>query len=342
LLLHSSLCPGDILSLSAALRDLHRSNPKRFLTGVKTTCSEIWDNNPYVTKFEEGDQVELIDCNYDVELNKSRHAPTHQVKGFHTYLSQRLGVPCEVTAFRGDIHLSSEELSWTNQLAQHHDHHGPFWIIVAGGKYCFTAKWWNPDFYQEVVDAFRGKIQFVQCGESRGDDFKKDHFHPLLKGVIDLVGQTNLRQFIRLMYYADGVICPVTFAMHLAAAMPSRPMKPALKPCVVINGGREPAHWEQYPGHQLLHTIGSMWCCESDGCWRSRTVSLGSEKAKYEEMDKSLCVNPMEVETKTQIPGFGHKVALPQCMQMIKSKDVIRAVERYFEGGVLRYDRNLP
>ena len=37
--------------------------------------------------------------------------------------------------------------------------------------------------------------------------------------VLDLREKTDTRQFVRLMYHADGVVCPVTFAMHLAAAV---------------------------------------------------------------------------------------------------------------------------
>lgn len=124
---------------------------------------------------------------------------------------------------------------------------GRFWIMMAGGKYDFTAKWWNPDFYQEVVDHFQGRIQFVQCGEA-------GHWHPPLKGVINLIGKTDTRQFVRLMYHADGVVCPVTFAMHLAAAVEMKPGRPKNRACVVIAGGREPSHWEAYPHHQFIHT----------------------------------------------------------------------------------------
>ena len=37
--------------------------------------------------------------------------------------------------------------------------------------------------------------------------------------VLDLRGKTDLRQLIRLVYHAQGVLCPVTLAMHLAAAV---------------------------------------------------------------------------------------------------------------------------
>ena len=63
--------------------------------------------------------------------------------------------------------------------------------IVAGGKYDFTAKWWDPRRFQQVVDHFEGRIQLVQCGEASA-------LHPRLHGVIDLVGKTDLRQFVRL------------------------------------------------------------------------------------------------------------------------------------------------
>jgi len=102
---------------------------------------------------------------------------------------------------------------------------------MAGGKYDFTAKWWNPAAYQQVVDHFRGRIQFVQCGEG-------GHWHPPREGVISLVGKTDIRQFVRLAYHADGVVCPMTFAMHLAAAVETKPGRPKNRACVVIAGGR--------------------------------------------------------------------------------------------------------
>ena len=45
------------------------------------------------------------------------------------------------------------------------------------------------EYYQEVVDHFRGRIQFVQVGSA-------EHDHPDLKGVVSLVGQTDTRQLI--------------------------------------------------------------------------------------------------------------------------------------------------
>ena len=44
------------------------------------------------------------------------------------------------------------------------------------------------------------------------------------------------RQFARLMYHASGVVCPVTFAMHLAAAIQVKPGRPRNRACVVVAG----------------------------------------------------------------------------------------------------------
>jgi len=129
-------------------------------------------------------------------------------------LEQKLGVRIPATEFKGDIHLAPQEKRWMSQVEEL-GFRGRFWIMMAGGKFDFTAKWWNPAWYQRVVDHFRGRIQFVQCGEAQ-------HWHPQLDGVINLVGKTDIRQFVRLMYHADGVVCPVTFAMHLAAAVETR------------------------------------------------------------------------------------------------------------------------
>src|SRR4030095_6610141 len=116
----------------------------------------------------------------------------------------------------------------------------PYWLVVAGGKFDFTIKWWHFRRWQAVVDHFRDKILFVQTGQ-------KHHYHPALKSVLDLRGRSTLRELIRLVYHAQGVLCPVTLLMHLAAAVECKPGGTAARPCVVVAGGREPPTWEAYP-----------------------------------------------------------------------------------------------
>ena len=314
LILRNYQSPGDIVMLTAAVRDLHRQHHGRFVTDVRTSCAYLWENNPYITCIAENDpDAEVIDCRYPL-IHASNQRPYHFVHAFIHFLSHHLKVSIEPTVFKGDIHLSRAEKSQASPLQQISCEKIPYWIIVAGGKYDYTIKWWDVKRFQEVVDHFRGKICFVQIGES-------SHYHPALSGVVDLRGKTDRRELIRMMYHAEGVVCPVTLAMHLAAAVEVKGGSPKNRPCVVVAGGREPPHWETYPYHQYLHTVGSLPCCSAGGCWKSRTTPLGDGDGK--DKSSSLCVDVVN--------------NLPKCMDMINAQDVIRHVELYFQGGVTRY-----
>jgi len=296
--------PGDVVMLTAAVRDLHCCYPGRFATDVRTACPELWENNPYLTPLSEADPgVELLECAYPL-IDRCNEAPYHCLHGFIEFLNERLGLAVKPTIFKGDIHLSDLEKSWYSQVHELTGEDIPFWIVAAGGKYDATIKWWETRRYQAVVDHFRGKIQFVQVGEL-------GHHHPKLEGVIDLRGQTSLRELVRLVYHAQGVLCPVTALMHLAAAVEVKSGNPGQRACVVIAGGREPAHWEAYPGHQFLHTNGALPCCATGGCWKDRTVRLGDGDER--DQPDHLCVDVIG--------------GLPHCMDLITSAEVIGRIE---------------
>jgi ADP-heptose:LPS heptosyltransferase len=314
LLLRNFQSPGDIVMLTAAVRELHGTYPGRFLTDVRTPCPALWENNPYLTALSEHDpEVQTIECHYPL-IHSSNHAPYHFLHGFIEYLNQQLGLCLRPTLFRGDIHLSDEERSWRSQVEELVGSAIPYWIVVAGGKRDFTIKWWDRQRFQCVVEHFNRRILFVQIGEH-------GHDHPPLEGVLDLRGRTDLRQLIRLVYHAQGVLCPVTLAMHLAAAVPVPAGVPKNRPCVVVAGGREPPHWEAYPHHQYLHRAGALACCDDGGCWKSRVRRLGDGDAN--DRDENLCVD---------VVGD-----LPRCMHLVTTQDVIRAIELYFDGGVASY-----
>ena len=306
LLLRNSQCPGDVLMLTAAVRDLYRAHHSNFQLAVDTPYPELWENNPYIGPTEMmGEPDRIIDCEYPL-VNRANHRPFHFIHGFIEDLERKLQLTIPVGNFCGDLHLSQQETSAPPPFGVGD---GPYWIMVAGGKEDITTKWWNPQSFQAVVDHFRGKIRFVQCG-APGD------VHFPLRNVLNLVGKTGLRDLIRLIYHANGVVCPVTFAMHVAAAVPIRPEHSSLKPCVVIAGGREPPHWEMYPGHQFLHTIGALNCCAVGGCWKSRCQPIGDGSVA----DNSLCLYPVRVRDDLQIA---------RCMSMISPNKVIEAIELY-------------
>lgn len=345
IILRNTQSPGDIVMLTAAVRDLHRAHPGKFATEMRTSASELWEHNPHMTHFAANEpEVEDISCGYPL-IHRSNTGPWHFIHGFTQHLGEQLGVQIEPTDFKGDIHLSDDERRWMSQVQEVTGSPVPFWIVAAGGKYDFTAKWWPNSRYQEVVDHFSDRILFVQIGES-------GHHHPALRNVLDLRGKTDLRQIVRLMHHAQGVLCPVTFLMHLAAAVPVREGMPKNRPCVVVAGGREPMQWEAYPHHQYLHTNGALPCCDQGGCWKSRVVPLGDGDEKDEPF--KLCTNvvhlrdpslsfvrkPDEPQPSHALPSAEGRVAsefLPRCLDMITAADVIRAVERYFDGGVLNY-----
>ncbi len=289
--------PGDVLMLTAAVRDLHRAHADRFQISVDTCCPDLWLGNPYVTPLPAPTAGAIrIECHHPPMLDRCNSQPGHYIQSIHDLLAQRLGCPVPIGRFAPDLHLSeTEKLNPPLGLSK------PYWVMMAGGKRDLTTKWWPSAWYQEVVDHFQGRITFVQAGAG------SDH-HPPLDKVINVVGRTRLRDLVSLIYHSDGVVCPVTSGMHLAAAFD--------KPCVVIAAGREPPHWEMYPGHQFLHTIGQLPCCRTGGCWKARVVPLGDGDR---DRDQNLCLLPTETA--------GAPVAA--CMTLVTVADVCRAVERF-------------
>ena len=333
-ILQNFQAPGDIVMLTAAVRDLHLAYPDQFITDVRTPCSALWENNPYVAAISDSDPEAIrIECNYPL-IDQSNDRPFHFIHGFIEDLNRKLGVNIQATAFKGDIHLAPIEKQWMSQVQEITRVPVPFWIIVGGGKQDFTIKWWDSERWQQVVDHFRGRVFFVQVGESR-------HVHPPLDGVLDLRGKTDLRQLVRLVYHAQGVVCPVTLLMHLATAIEMKGGRPKNRPCVVVAGGREPAQWEAYPHHQYIHTNGALLCCDNGGCWKSRTVPLGDG----DEKDENICLDVVDLATGERQNGSkwaqemnGHsRRLLPRCMDMITADEVIRRIEIYFHGGTARY-----
>jgi ADP-heptose:LPS heptosyltransferase len=310
LILRNFQSPGDIVMLTATVRDLHACHPGQFVTDVRTSCPDLWANNPYLTPLSEDEPgVEVVDCHYPL-IDRINTVPYHFLHGFTEYLNDTLDLRIKPTQFKGDVHLSPEETDWFKRVEDARGRVPRYWLFASGGKFDYTIKWWSAARYQEVVNHFKGRLDFVQIGEG-------GHHHPALENVIDLRGQTSLRQLTRLMYHAEGAVSAVSLLMHLAAAVPPKPGMPQHRPCVVIAGGREPPHFTAYPNHQYLHTVGALRCSDQGGCWKSRTLPLGDGDPK----DQELCVDVIGDQ--------------PRCMHMITVDDVIRAIERYYEGGVL-------
>src|SRR5580698_5897624 len=90
LILKCGLSPGDIVMLTAAVRDLHRCYPRQFVTDVRTRCPELWEFNPYLTPLGDDDSdVEHIECSYPL-INRCDRTPYHCLHGFVEFLNNQL------------------------------------------------------------------------------------------------------------------------------------------------------------------------------------------------------------------------------------------------------------
>src|SRR6185369_1906958 len=151
LILRNFQAPGDIVMLTAAVRDLHKCYPNRFLTDVRTSCPALWENNPYLTPLPSDDpEATLVECHYPL-VQVSNERPVHFLHGFIEYLNDQLELRIKPTVFGGDIHLSESEKAAPSLVEQLTGKNLPYWIIVAGGKYDFTIKWWHFRRWQAVV-----------------------------------------------------------------------------------------------------------------------------------------------------------------------------------------------
>jgi len=310
-LLRNRQAPGDILMISAALRDLHLQYPGQFASDVFTHNREsVWAHNPYVTDLDPG-KVRNINLKYSGPIRRSDTAGKHFVTAFHETLGQQLGIPIDITEIRGDIYFTEEERA--NPLIE-----GNYWVTVAGGKTDIATKIWGSHRYQEVVNQLRGEIAFVQVGGG-AERRRPRHLHSPLDGTVELLGKTSFRQLMRLILHAKGVLCGVTCGMHLAACVNI--------PCVVIAGGREPPTWERYDQaawrhegleppvdlveHTFIETMGELQCCLKKGCWKSH---LGGEPRKRNGVDPN-CLHLAE--------------GTPKCLAMITPEVVVEAIRAY-------------
>ena len=299
--------PGDLLMLTSALRDLHIAYPGRFITDVDTTCREIWKNNPYVQKVNRADPHTYLSLGYP-PYSHHEIQPAHLTTRYHNRLTELLGIPIPVTEEVPQIFMTEEEKDPEFVLSL--GLQKPYWVVIAGAKYDTTTKWWNPDSYQEVIDRLAGRIDFVQCGS-------KDDWHLPLRSAVSMVGKTGIRKLVRLMYHADGVLCPVTFAMHLAAAVPTESGHP--RAAVVVLGGRETPSLIQYPNQSIMSVIGQLPCCQEKGCWR-----YVCQETHVRQNTRSRCELPVQVTP---------SLKLAQCMEMITPTDVVARILQYYPGG---------
>jgi ADP-heptose:LPS heptosyltransferase len=304
--LENHLSPGDAVVLSAAVESLHRAHPGRFVTAVDSTAPEIWRHHPRVLAVADlkaaaaalEAPVRTVRADYPA-IHQCDDRAIHFMQAYCEHLEAELGVPVPLSVNRPHLSFSAEELSWTPQVREI-EPGLRYWVVNAGRKDDFTAKFWGTERFQKVVDLLAGAVRFVQVGEA-------GHHHPPLSGVLDLRGKTDTRQLMRLVYHAEGGLGPSTLLQHLCAAFQ--------KPYVLLAGGREPRSWQEYPTQTMFAAVGTLDCCRFKACWKSRTVAVGDGS----DQDKSLCLHPV---------GAG-EAAVPLCLDRVSPEAVAAAVLAY-------------
>lgn len=303
-ILQSFLCPGDLLMMTCAVRDL--VNQYGWDVGVLTSVPAIWMRNPYLRRLDPKTTA-VYGIGYNRAMGQSgRLRDLHFSRGYILDINALLNLSVTLSDLRPDVHLDREE---RNRIPYGLER--PYWVVLAGGKKCFVTKWWDPAYYQQVVN-MTSEIRWVQLGLT-------EHVHFPLTGTINLLDKTNLREALRIIANADGVLCPLTFSMHAAAAFN--------RPCVCIAGGREPPWWEAYTRrnwesnvgskppddlveHQFLHSIGQLDCCRERGCWKTHLEHKQKQK------------NCLHIEQ-------GPTMKQPRCLTRITPDRVVEAIYSY-------------
>src|SRR5258708_3164931 len=83
--------PGDLLMLTAAVRDLHLAYPGRFHTDVDTSCRQIWDNNPYLSQVDRTEAHHYLNMG-NPPYSHSEPNPDHLATRYHKRIFELLRI----------------------------------------------------------------------------------------------------------------------------------------------------------------------------------------------------------------------------------------------------------
>lgn len=281
---------GDRLLMTPLIRDLKATFPHWHLY-VDVASDAAWRNNPHIDGIVTPGRPapEKIDYTFNVgpmrATQSSRTNGLHITRAFAESFVRMTGLPLHDGPFKCDLHLSVAEQAWQPVK-------GPYWVIN-----CDTAnmgsKRWVANRWRELVRSL-DDLTFVQVGlpQATRIDLSDE------PNVISLVGRTDERQLMSLVYQAVGCISLVSSLQHIAAAFD--------KPCVVLAGGREPRSFCSYPAQHHIDRLGTLECCRDRACWKNSIEA---------------CVDKTD--------------DVARCMQMISTLEVAIGVRKFYQGGRL-------
>jgi ADP-heptose:LPS heptosyltransferase len=210
---------GDIVVLSAAIRDLHDSFPEAEIC-VQVSHPDVFYNNPYAKVIEgKGSYCHASYCSND---SRDGSAFCH---AFHKSIESHYGIQIKRCEPRPWLFPSASPRNMKLLEIEK-----PYIVIDAGYKTDMNAKHWGHANYQHLVDIC-SEYRFVQVGRSIDR-------HKPLDNVIDLLDKSDAHDLIWLIYNAEAVVTPVSAPLNIAGAFG--------KTCFCLAGGREYFSWYPY------------------------------------------------------------------------------------------------
>ena len=131
LILQNPHSPGDIVMMTAAIRDLHATYPGEYVTDVDTPCPEIFEGNPFITRLDRKDpDVAYFKAEYPL-IHESNEGSYHFIHGYRKHLEEAIGRPIKQGKMKGDIYIREEEKYWIGAVETAVGSKIPYWIIDA-------------------------------------------------------------------------------------------------------------------------------------------------------------------------------------------------------------------
>ena len=261
--LRNMQAPGDILMLTACVRDVKRFHPDIEIdVRVPEPSRCLFDCSPYITPIADN-TAPLLEMSYPLIHRSNQDNRIHFLHGFIDNFNEQTGSSVMLTEFKPDVHLLSEELNTPvfPDLPQQ------FVLANCGHKMDFVAKAVPTCIWEEIFARLKN-VTFIRVGSAPDGNNVQPEISAA--NLIDKVGQTDIRQLLRLSSQSVGVITPVSLPMHAAACF--------YRAACVLTGGFEPLSWEHY---WWMNTFGAqkrLLCCKDGGCWASNgCVSLNRE-----------------------------------------------------------------
>lgn len=242
-ILYFGIAPGDDLLCTAVIYELKKR-------GVK----KIWMASNHPEIFNNNDEVSCIIPFHPLIFHHPKfHLLEYARHNFHNDtcdIPQRhiIAEMCIKIGLQGEIELKPRIFLTPEEISYGKFAKGKLLVQSSSmsAVHNMKNKQWYTDRFQQVVDSLCKNFEMIQIG-SISD--------PLLDHVMDLRGQTTVRQTAAILKNSLLFIGIVGFLMHLARAVDCR--------SVIIYGGRE-APWQS--GYSLNFNIYKQLECSP--CWR--------------------------------------------------------------------------